>query len=337
MNRKKLIVYVVNFVIHWGGGDYFFPFLAFLAFLAFLLSCFPAFLLSFLKMTTRNCEYTTDGEDCMNHAVLADGQNRFCMRHHVRALSTDAQYNARVLAYQNDPELVAAQAAYDTLIQNGRLEAERAVKARAEEARRNHVPVEIPLEKRTYIRITGAPTWTAESDTLGALCHMYGAVGSVSIHCDKSGAPTGIATVGFVTHEDAAATLSALDGMEQFGTTLKTSWKSTHTRAVVTSATALSTVAPDWGYEYTPAARSAKHRLVEAQAAARERQEPGILAREAAERAAEQAEREAEEAEDAREAARRDAYEREEWEAERKTYKANKGGGRRCDYEGDEW
>jgi len=67
-----------------------------------------------------------------------------------------------------------------------------------------------------------------------------------------------------------------------------------------------------WQYEYNPAVRAARRVLKAAQDAARERQEPGILAREQAEWEAARAERE----EDMREEARQHEDDRAEQEME---------------------
>ena len=278
--------------------------------LDFFLSFLPPFcsflsVPSFLTMATRCCEYVfRGGRLCVHAAQLCDGQNRFCSTHHEAARS-DASYNARVMAYRNDPEIAAAKVAYDASLRDARLEMNRL----AEEARARHVPVEIPLQERTAVRIRGAPTWTADEKSTRTLCKEYGIVHRVSIHCDNAGANSGTATVVFATHEQAATALSRLNGAEHFGTTLETSWAITHTRPPAPP------LVP-WQYEYNPAVRAARRVLKAAQEAARERQEPGILAREQAAWEAERAEREAERAEEMREEAMRHEDDRAEQEME---------------------
>jgi len=205
------------------------------------------------------------------------------------------------MAYRYDAEIAAAEVAYNTALRDARQEMERL----AAEARARHVPVEIPLEDRTVVRIRGAPTWTADQKTVGTLCKEYGIVQRVSIHCDNAGAKSGTATVVFATHGQAATALSRLNGTEHFGTTLETSWAITHTRPPAAP------LVP-WQYEYNPAVRAARRVLKAAQDAARERQEPGILAREQAEWEAARAERE----EDMREEARQHEDDRAEQEME---------------------
>jgi hypothetical protein len=69
---------------------------------------------------------------------------------------------------------------------------------------------------------------------------------------------------------------------------------------------------PLYGVDRVPAVAAVKALLAEQMRAARERQQPGILAKEAAEDDEANAERAAEEEEEARERARADAYEAEE-------------------------
>jgi len=204
--------------------------------------------------------------------------------------NNDAAYKARATAYDTDPELVAAAAAYDAAVQEARQEAQRA----ATEAASKLVPVEIPLEVRTRIKVSGGPSWLPSEEDVSALCAPYGRVGRISIACDKDGKKSGLVYITFATHAEAADTLRNLDGMSYDGTTLKAEWIT-----AVKQTPAYTPIITYYGVT-PPAVRSAKRRLDEVRMAARERANPGILADEAAEDAAERAEREEEEAEDYR-------------------------------------
>jgi len=222
--------------------------------------------------------------------------------------NNDAAYKARATAYDTDPELVAAAAAYDAAVQEARQEAQRA----ATEAASKLVPVEIPMEVRTRIKVSGGPSWLPSEEDVSALCTPYGRVGRISIACDKDGKKSGLVYVTFPTHAEAAETLSNLDGMSYDGTTLKAEWIT-----AVKQTPAYTPIITYYGGG-PPAVRSAKHHLEAVQIATRERLNPGILAAEAAEDAAERAEREAEEAEDYRYMRAEDDYRKlEASEAER--------------------
>jgi len=245
-------------------------------------------------MAARACKYSTHEKPCESNAMLLDGQRIYCERHHILALRTDKVYKSHVDAYNADPELVAAKAAYESAIFDAQSAAIYDVEKKASEH------ADIPLEERRAILITGKPGWAAKGKTLREICSPYGVISSVVIHCDKNGNPTGTTVIGFETHEQAARALSRLSGIECCGVKIKTSWAITH-RYFQTP--------PPWAYEHVPAVQAAKQRFEEVLAAARERQEPGILAKEAAE-AAEQRAKAAREAEEER---RKQEYNWQEW------------------------
>ena len=206
--------------------------------------------------------------------MLLDGQRIYCDRHHILALRTDKVYKARVDAYNADPELVAAKAAYESAMFDARCAAVHDIEEKASEQ------TEIPLEERRGILITGKPGWSAKGKTLREICSPYGVICSIAIHCDKDGNPKGTTMVGFETHSQAAEALSRLNGTECCGVKIKTSWAITH-RYFQSP--------PPWAYERVPAVQDARRHLEEIHAAARERQQPGITAKEAAEDAEQRA------------------------------------------------
>lgn len=260
-------------------------------------------------MATRYCHFVSGaGKPCYKVAELNSGQRRFCTRHHRTIYNNDAAYKARATAYDTDPALVAATAAYEKALQEARQEAQRV----ATEAASKLVPVEIPMEVRTRIKISGGPSWHPNEEDISALCVPYGRVGRISIACDKDGKKSGVVYVTFATHPEAADTLSNLDGMPYDSTTLKAEWITT-----VTPTPAYTPCVSVYGVT-PPTVRLAKRHLDEVRIASRERANPGILAAEAEEDAAERAEREAEEADEYQQMRAEDDYrEMEAREAER--------------------
>jgi hypothetical protein len=220
-------------------------------------------------------------------------------------MRNDVAYAARVAAYKADPDLKVANSEYMRIVAESR----RAAEAAADEAFRSYVPVEIPLKERTCVRIQNIGDAT-EKD-LRALCDEFGYVHLIRMHVNAETRMS--ASVTFASHPQAADALARLDGAEHFGTTLKTSWAATHTQAV-------RQIPYAWVYENTPAVRAAKDQLSAAMNAARDRQQPGIVAAEAAEQAIIDAEEAAEEEEERREQYLRDKAEDEAAEREQKEF-----------------
>lgn len=238
-------------------------------------------------MPTLYCSHVSgSGEPCDDRTIVQDGQRRFCERHHRVALSADDAYKALADAYNADPSLVAARAAYDAAYADAR-------RARTTEA----VVIDIPLEERTRIRLRNIGD-DATEESLWAKCEQYGRTGKITlIYKDR----VRDATVGFYTHEEAARALSSLEGAV---------W--------VERVHRLAQTPTSWVVEAVPAVVAAKKRVTEEMVAARERQQPDILAAERAEEAAERAEEEALRAEEDRERAREDEADRREWEYRRR-------------------
>lgn len=240
-------------------------------------------------MATLFCTHVSgSGEPCDDRTIVQDGQRRFCARHHRVALSADDAYKARADAYNADPALVAARAAYDAAYAD-------AWRARTTEA----VVIDIPLEERTRIRLRNIGDDATEY-SLWAKCEQYGRTGKISL-IYKDRVRTGDATVGFYTHEEAARALSSLEGAV---------W--------VERVHQVAQTPTSWIVEAVPTVVAAKKRVTEEMVAARERQQPEIIAAERAEEAAERAEEEALRAEEDRERAREDEAERREWEYRRR-------------------
>ena len=239
-------------------------------------------------MAERHCEFVFEHGDCCRPAELLDGQRLFCAQHHAALIRKSASYAARVSAYNADRELVAARAAY------------RAAKDAAESAHRAawlaKPPVEIPLEERTSIRVFGLDDISAGG--VRELCLPFGYVHGVGKVASATADKPSCVRISFLTHEEAADTLSGIAS-----DTVKTEW---------VSMVLAGSPPPLYGVDRLPDVATAKARLHEQMRAARERQQPGILAKEAAEDNEAAAERAAEEAEEARERAREDAYEAEE-------------------------
>jgi len=214
-------------------------------------------------------------------------------------MRNDAAYAARAAAYNADPALIEAKTAYTQVVAEARQAAERA----ADEAVSRYVPVEIPLETRVSIRLMNIGD-VQESKVMEA-CREFGYVQKVKQIVDMVTRMVQSFVVIFDTHEHAADALAGLDGTAPFGQVIAASWTATHTQAV-------RQVAPHWVYENTPAVRAAKVRLAAEVDAARDRQQPGIVAAERAEEARIAAEEEEERREEARYHAD-DDYQ--EWEA----------------------
>jgi len=239
-------------------------------------------------MAARFCRFISGaGEQCQSLAQLLGGQQEFCTTHHRSALQRNSPYKARATAYLTDEARLAAQAAYDKVLGDALAEAE----AVAAEATSKLVAIEIPLKERVRIKISGGPSSFLDDTTARLLCAPYGRTTRVAICCDKDGKRNGVVFVTFVTHAEAAEAQRHLDGFSYNGGALKTEW--------ITSVMPPRVLAsPLYVLENIPSVRAAKRHLQEAERAARERADPGVLAAEAAEYAAERAEWEAERAEE---------------------------------------
>jgi hypothetical protein len=194
--------------------------------------------------------------------------------------------------------------AYTQAVAEARQAAERA----ADEEVRRYVPVEIPLETRVSIRLKNIGD--VPESTVAEACSDFGYLQKVQRFVDTATHAVQSFVVTFDTHHHAADALAGLDGTAPFGQVIAASWAMTHTRAIRR--------APGlWVHENAPAVRAAKARLAAEVDAARDRQEPGLVAAERTEEARIAAERAAEEEEERREEARYRAADdaNEEWEA----------------------
>jgi len=214
-------------------------------------------------MASLYCIYTSGaGEPCYAKSVLTSGQRKYCKQHHDIMLARDASYKARANAYDADPELRAASAAYDAALSTARKDA--AVPTPA--------PYEIPLKERNRIRLGNLDDSVAD-ENIRELCAPYGTVQNTTFLCNKTThKPSGKVHVTFRTHEEAARALE-LNGTMYRDKTLTTEW--------ITKVYSQPIHVPYWVYERAPAVFAAKAALTAAMNAARERQEPGILAAEA--------------------------------------------------------
>ena len=257
-------------------------------------------------MISLTCEYVSGaGAYCSQRTVVSSGQRLYCGRHHITMMTRDATYSARADAYDADPELRAAWAAYDTALATAGREANAAVP--------EPVPYDIPLEQRTTIRLSNLDDGVVVQN-IRHLCAPYGWTHNVVLPCDATTRkPNGTARVTLETHEQAACTLSALNGMMFRGKTLAAEW--------VARVLPQKQSVPKHVYERAPAVRAALAAVEVAKNAARERQTPGILAEEAHLQAEEDAEYAAYEEEDRRDRAMRDEEERQDWQRKRHVYR----------------
>ena len=252
-------------------------------------------------MATLSCVHIRgNGEPCDVPTVVNDGQRRFCTKHHRSHMLNDAAYAARAAAYNADPALIEAKNAYTQAVAEARQAAERA----ADEEVRRYVPVEIPLETRVSIRLKNIGD--VPESSIRTLCGEFGHVQKVQRFVDTATRTVQSFVVTFDTHRHAADALAGLDGTAPFGQVIAASWAMTHTRAI-------RQVPGLWVHENAPAVRAAKIRLAAAVDAARDRQQPGLVAAERAEEASIAAEREEERREEARYRAADD--DNDEWEA----------------------
>jgi len=279
-------------------------------------------------MATLDCTHILlIGEPCYNPTVVNDGQRRFCTTHHWSHMRSDAAYAARAAAYNADPALIEAKNAYTQAVAEARQTAEQA----ADEEVRRYVPVEIPLETRVSIRLKNIGD--VPESNIAEVCGEFGHVQKVQRFVDTATRTVNTSVVTFATHQQAANALTSLDGTAPFGQVIAASWAATHTRAI-------RQVPGLWVHEHTPAVRAAKMRLAAEVDAARERQEPGIVAAERAEEARITAERAAEEEEEHREMDRYHAADDDhlEWDAaERERAYNNSVRRRRWGPDSDEW
>lgn len=178
-------------------------------------------------------------------------------------MTRDAAYKARADTYNADPEVRAATAAHTAALDTARREA--AVPTPA--------PYEIPLTERTRIRL-GNLDDSVKDENIRELCAPYGTVQNITFLGDTTTHKrSGKVHVAFRTHEEAARALE-LNGTMYCDKTLTTEWiKKVYSQPIHV---------PYWVYERAPAVVAAKAALTAAMNAARERQEPGILAAEAA-------------------------------------------------------
>jgi hypothetical protein len=241
-------------------------------------------------MASLYCTYVSgNGRCCNSRTIVRDGQRIFCERHHSRVLDRNAAYKARADAYNADPALVAAKAAYTAAYTEARVA-----------ATTPDTWFDIPLEERTRIRLPNVGE-DATKESVWRLCEQYGRTGPIAF-TTKEGVRN--ASVSFYTHDEAAYALGCLDGAVWVERLLR-----------------LSQAPPPWVVDAMPAVAAAKRRMNEEMTAARERQQPGILAAEAAEEARERAEEEAEREEEARRDAMEAEAERYEWEMQEREMK----------------
>lgn len=232
-------------------------------------------------------------------------------------MSRGGAYSARADAYDADPELRAAWAAYDAALATAGREANAAVP--------EPVPYDIPLEERTTIRLSNLDDGVVVQN-IRHLCAPYGWTHNVVLPCDATmHKPNGTARVTLETHEQAACTLSALNGEMFRGRTLAAEW--------IVRVMPQKRSVPKYVYERAPAVRAALAAVDAAKTAARERQTPGILAEEAHLQAEEDAEYAAYEEEERRDQAMRDEEERQDWQRKRHDYHHNS---REFEYDGDD-
>jgi len=252
------------------------------------------------------CDYVGGaGEYCSQRTVVSSGQRLYCARHHISMMSRGGAYSARADAYDADPELRAAWAAYDTALATAGREANAAVP--------EPVPYDIPLAERTTIRLSNLDDGVVVQ-SIRHLCAPYGWTHNVVLPCDATThKPNGTARVTLETHEQAACALSALNGEMFRGKTLAAEW--------VARVLPQKRSVPKHVYERAPAVVAALAAVGAAKTAARERQTPGILAEEAHLQAEEDAEYAAYEEEERRDQAMRDEEERQDWQRTRQDYR----------------